>query len=126
MGLAHRSWEMVIAFTLSAVIGLRATTPRTGTLPCLPCRVQEHMRQAKRSQAAALKAAQRAYAAALQLESYVVSESAADWLAASQAALEKVQEAFREASGPSDPQTGHVVTAARVAQLLSEVRHTRY
>ena len=82
------------------------------------------MGQAKSSQMAALKAAQRAYAAALQLESHMVSESAEIWLAASEAASEKVQEAFTEASGPSNAEVGHVVTAVRVAHLLSEVRHS--
>ena len=90
----------------------------------LPCSVQERMQQAKRSQGDALVSARRAYVAAQQQESRTVSESAEQWLAAMQAASEKVEAAFKEASEADDSKVGHVVIAARVAQLLSEVSPT--
>ena len=51
----------------------------------------------------------------------MVSESAGLWLAACEAASEKVQEAFVQASGRSNADISHVVTAVRVAHLLNEV-----
>ena len=87
----------------------------------LPCSVQERMQQAKRSQGDALVSARRAYVAALQQESRTVSESAEQWLAAMQAASEKIEAAFTEASEADDSEVGHIVIAARVAQFLSEV-----
>lgn len=82
------------------------------------------MQQAKRSQGDALVSARRAYVAAQQQQSRTVSESAEQWLAAMQAASEKIEAAFKEASEADDTEVGHVVIGARVAQLLSEVSPT--
>lgn len=78
------------------------------------------MMQAEASQAADLRDARKAFMVAQQLPR-PVQEQAAHWLAATQFALEKVQEGLASASKADVARIGKVDVAANVAMRLSEV-----
>ena len=84
------------------------------------CSAEKAMIQAEASQAADLRDARKAFMVAQQLPE-PIQDRAPHWLAATQFALDKVQEGLASASKADVARIGKVAVAGNVAMRLSEV-----